>query len=130
LQKEEKQKVEQVLAKYNLTKLTLTFDEMPKVTPQFMVVATGESTAFYVQKEQTFENHEEKERRAFLETIQNCINRLSETERELIVRRYLEEDRFDYQVYMEMMVSERQYYRLKAKALEKLHYLLGVAGCL
>ncbi|WP_176554450.1 ArpU family phage packaging/lysis transcriptional regulator [Bacillus sp. Marseille-P3800] len=130
MQKEEKQKVEQVLAKYNLTKLTLTFDEMPKVTPQFMVVTTGESTAFYVQKEQTFENHEEKERRAFLETIQNCINRLSETERELIVRRYLEEDRFDYQVYMEMMVSERQYYRLKAKALEKLHYLLGVAGCL
>ncbi len=71
---------------------------------------------------------EQTERKAFLDVIQQCINRLSEVERELIVRRYLEEDRFDYQVYMEMMISERQYYRLKTKALAKLHYLMGVAG--
>ncbi|MBG9785257.1 ArpU family transcriptional regulator [Bacillus sp. C1-1] len=127
LQKEEKQKVEQVLAQYNLDKLTLAYDEMPKVTAQYTLLSTGSSKPFFTQQEDEMKQ-EQTERHAFLDVIQQCINRLSEVERELIVRRYLEEDRFDYQVYMEMMISERQYYRLKTKALAKLHYLMGVAG--
>ncbi|MGG4405819.1 ArpU family phage packaging/lysis transcriptional regulator [Geobacillus stearothermophilus] len=44
----------------------------------------------------------------------NWLNRL---ERELIVKRYLTlEEPYDYDVYNEMGMSERQYYRIKARA--------------
>lgn len=57
--------------------------------------------------------------------IDRALSRFSKTQREIIVKRYLEdEDVFDYMVYNEIGMSERTYRRNKANAFYKLAFAL------
>lgn len=59
------------------------------------------------------------------EQVERAVSRLSPTERQIIEKRYLEEDEvYDYNVYNEIGVSESKYYRLKSSALLKLAFAL------
>jgi len=65
--------------------------------------------------------------RAIAESVDQAVEALGSVEREIIRRRYLQRDLvFDFNVYPELHISERQYYRLKAAALLKLAYMLSL----
>ena len=69
----------------------------------------------------------ERERDEYMEWIRRSVNRLSPRERELIVKRYLsDEEMYDYELYNEMGMSGRQYYRTKARTLYKLAVILRI----
>lgn len=57
--------------------------------------------------------------------VEQAVARLAEMERQVIEKRYLEdEEMFDYNVYSELNLSERKYYRVKSSALHKLAFAL------
>lgn len=57
--------------------------------------------------------------------LDKALHRLSKTERELITRRFLEEEEiFDYNVCADMHMSERKFRRVKARAIYKLAFAL------
>ncbi|MGF9965345.1 ArpU family phage packaging/lysis transcriptional regulator [Bacillus rhizoplanae] len=69
------------------------------------------------------EREEKLQRLSF--QIDRALSRFSKNQREIIVKRYLEdEDVFDYMVYNEIGMSERTYRRNKANAFYKLAFAL------
>jgi ArpU family phage transcriptional regulator len=55
------------------------------------------------------------------------VNRLRFKEREIIVKRYLEdEEMYDYELYNKLGMSESKYYRLKARAFYNLAFALKI----
>ncbi|MFP7347441.1 ArpU family phage packaging/lysis transcriptional regulator [Bacillus safensis] len=59
---------------------------------------------------------EEDKKCFFLEKVQRAVNRLPYNERQIIIKRYMQQEPvFDYQVYNEIGMSERSYTRLKGK---------------
>lgn len=60
-----------------------------------------------------------------IERVEKAVSRLSLSEKEIITKRYFDEDEvFDYTVYNELGYSERQYYRIKSRAFYKLAFML------
>lgn len=67
----------------------------------------------------------EERMKEITEKVTRAVNRLGKLERQIIEKRYLEdEDIYDYNVYTELHMSERKYYRLKSKAIYKLAFML------
>ena len=66
----------------------------------------------------------EERMREITERVERAVGRLGKLEREIIQMRYLEDDVYDYNVYSELHLSERKYYRLKSKAIYKLAFML------
>jgi ArpU family phage transcriptional regulator len=67
----------------------------------------------------------EERMKEITEKVQKAVSRLGKLERQIIEMRYLEgEDVYDYNVYSELHMSERKYYRLKSKAIYKLAFML------
>lgn len=57
--------------------------------------------------------------------IMKVVERLNPIENQIIVKRYLESDEvFDYNIYNELHLSERKYYRIKSNAIYKLAFAL------
>ena len=57
--------------------------------------------------------------------IDKALSRFSKTQRDIIVKRYLEDEEvFDYMVYNEIGMSERTYRRNKSNAFYKLAFAL------
>ena len=58
--------------------------------------------------------------------MQRAVNRLSQKERQILVMLYMQnEEMYDYEVYAEMRLSQRSYYRTKAKAFYRLTLLFA-----
>ncbi|RRJ62418.1 hypothetical protein EHV15_05230 [Paenibacillus oralis] len=71
-------------------------------------------------------DNEARLRQAY-ERVQRGLNGLKRVERQIIEMRYLEgEDITDFQVYMELHLSERSYYRRKSGALYKMAFAMGL----
>ncbi|QHM16701.1 hypothetical protein C7M30_00320 [Bacillus subtilis] len=61
----------------------------------------------------------------YLKRIQRAVNRPSQRERQAIVMLYMkQEEMYNYEVYAEMGLSQRSYYRVKVKALYRLAFAL------
>ncbi|MOA56980.1 hypothetical protein D3C78_1810710 [compost metagenome] len=59
------------------------------------------------------------------EQVERAISRLKRLERLIINKRYMEdEDVYDYNVYSEIHMSERTYYRWKSSAIYQLAFAL------
>jgi ArpU family phage transcriptional regulator len=57
--------------------------------------------------------------------VEQAISRLEEQEQGIIRERYLKRDKtFDFLLFYELHLSERTYRRMKARAIEKLAYML------
>ncbi|MED0676735.1 ArpU family phage packaging/lysis transcriptional regulator [Aneurinibacillus thermoaerophilus] len=70
-------------------------------------------------------NVDEEERiRQLTERVEWAVSRLSKKEEEIIRKRYLEDESFDYIVAGEVGLSERTYTRVKARAFYKLAFML------
>ncbi|WP_339063582.1 ArpU family phage packaging/lysis transcriptional regulator [Tepidibacillus marianensis] len=59
------------------------------------------------------------------ERVERAVNRLSKKEKEIVIKRYLEDDEaYDYLICHELGMSERSYRRVKARAMYKLAFML------
>lgn len=123
-----KKVVESTLEKYRLYSLQLSLDKLPSVTAKYTLVPPSPSLPSSSTETAALANVDyERERSKFIEVMLRAVNRLSNEERKLIILRYLEEtEEFDYQVYAKLNISERQYYRLKARAFYKLAFALKI----
>ncbi|MDP4524101.1 ArpU family phage packaging/lysis transcriptional regulator [Bacillus halotolerans] len=121
-----KLKAEKLLDQYRLYLLQVPDDFLPKVTPTYSIVPPSITNEFHSSTEEAALKRLDWEiqRDKFLKRIQRAVNRLSQRERQIIVMLYMQpEEMYDYEVYAEMDLSQRSYYRVKAKAL----YLLAFA---
>lgn len=123
-----KRKVEAILEKYRIYLLQVSLDKLPSITAKYTLVTASTNVVNSSTEKAAIANVDyEIERNRFIEMVIRAVNRLSDEERRLIILRYFGEDeRFDYQVYNEMNMSERHYYRLKAKAFYKLAFAMNV----
>ncbi|MCL6426389.1 ArpU family phage packaging/lysis transcriptional regulator [Bacillus subtilis] len=122
-----KSKAEKLLYQYRLYLLQVPDDFLPKVTPTYSIVPPSVTNELHSSTEETALKRIEWEiqRDKFLKKIQRAVNRLSQRERQIIVMLYMQlEEMYDYEVYAEMGMSQRSYYRVKAKALYRLAFAL------
>lgn len=122
-----KLKAEKLLDQYRLYLLQVPDDFLPKVTPTYSIVPPSITNEFHSSTEEVALKRLdwEMQRDKFLKRIQRAVNRLSQRERQIIVMLYmLPEEMYDYEVYAEMDLSQRSYYRVKAKALYRLAFAL------
>ncbi|MCC2931625.1 ArpU family phage packaging/lysis transcriptional regulator [Bacillus sp. LBG-1-113] len=122
-----KLKVEKLLDQYRLYLLQVPDDSLPKITPTYSIVPPSITNEFYSSTEENAIKRLdwEIERNRFLKRIQKAVNRLSLKERQVIVMLYMQQDEmYDYEVYAEMGLSQRSFYRVKAKALYRLAFAL------
>jgi ArpU family phage transcriptional regulator len=121
--------VESALEKYRFYLLMVPEDKLPKVTATYSLVPPSFSNEFHSSTEQVAIKRIELDiaRDKHIEWVLRGVNRLSKIEREVIYRRYLEDEEvFDYEIYNEMGMSERRYYRLKARTFYKLAFILKI----
>lgn len=124
-----KEAVEAALEKYRFYLLTVPDEKLPKVTATYSLVPPANTNAFHSSTEDAAIDKVdfERERDQYLERIIRGVNRLSKLEREIIYKRYLEdEETYDYEIYNEIGYSERRYYRLKARIFYKLAFILRI----
>lgn len=121
--------VESALEKYRFYLLTVPEDKLPKVTASYSLVPPSFSNEFHSSTEQAVMDRIELDRvrNKHIEWVLRGVNRLSKMEREIIYKRYLEDEEiFDYEIYNEIGMSERRYYRLKARIFYKLAFILKI----
>jgi len=126
---ETKKRVEAALEKYRFYLLTVPEERLPKVTATYSLVPHANTNVFHSSTETAVIDKVdfERERDEYMEWIRRGVNRLSPRERELIVKRYLnDEEMYDYELYNEMGMSESKYYRLKARTFYKLAFILRI----
>jgi len=123
-----RRKVEMILRQYRMYLLQVSLDKLPSITAKYTLVPSGSNLPTSTTEKAAIANVDyEMERNRFIEMVIQGVNRLSDEERRLIILRYMgEEEWFDYQVYCELNLSERHYYRLKANALKKLAIAMQV----
>jgi ArpU family phage transcriptional regulator len=121
--------VESAFEKYRFYLLIVPEDKLPKVTVTYSIVPPSFSNEFYSSTEQAAIKRIEleMERENYIKWLVRGINRLNKLEREIIFKRYLEDEEvFDYEIYNEIGMSERRYYRLKARIFYKLAFILKI----
>ncbi|AYK58362.1 ArpU family transcriptional regulator [Bacillus siamensis] len=124
-----KAKAEQLLDQYRLYLLQVPDDFLPKVTPAYSLVPPSFSNEFHSSTEDAALKRMDwgTKRGQFLKRMQRAVNRLSQKERQILVMLYMQnEEMYDYEVYAEMRLSQRSYYRAKAKAFYRLAFALRV----
>lgn len=122
-----KLKAEKLLDQYRLYLLQVPDDFLPKVTPTYSIVPPSITNEFHSSTEEAALKRLDWEiqRDKFLKRIQRAVNRPSQRERQAIVMLYMkQEEMYNYEVYAEMGLSQRSYYRVKVKALYRLAFAL------
>jgi ArpU family phage transcriptional regulator len=124
-----KKAVEAALEKYRVFLLTQSLDKLPKVTQQYSLVRPSNTNKFHSSTEEmAISNADyERERSEYIKRIVTAVNRLGYWERAILIRRYMTEDGvFDYEIYNDLGMSERKYYRIKSRAFYKLAFALKI----
>lgn len=124
-----KEAVEAALEKYRMYLLSIPEEKVPKVTATYSLQPPAFTNEFHSPTESAVIDKVdlEREREKYIEWIRKAINKLNYKERELIVKRYLEEEEmYDYELYNQMGMSERKFYRLKARVFYKLAFALKI----
>ena len=125
---ETKQAVERVLEKYRMYSLQTNLDNLPSVTANYSLMPSGKGVVNSAVEGAALANVQyEDERNKFLGWIINAVNRLNPRERSIIIMRYLTDgEMYDYEIYAELNMSERQYYRIKSRIFYKLAFALKI----
>ncbi|MGM7682643.1 ArpU family phage packaging/lysis transcriptional regulator [Cytobacillus sp. Hm23] len=124
-----KSRVEETFEQYRIFLLTVPERFTPKVTQSFSFVSSSTTNEFRSSTEDAaLANIDyEIEKQKYLTKVQRAVNRLSYQERAVIIKRYMsEDDMCDYEVYNEVGMSERSYYRLKKRVFYKLALALRI----
>ncbi|MGY3717167.1 ArpU family phage packaging/lysis transcriptional regulator [Sutcliffiella cohnii] len=126
---ETKKKVEEKLEDYRLALMMEPIENHPKVTQTFSFLPPSTNREYKSSTEEMAIKKVDMEiaRQKLLKEVQQATNRLPFRERALIVLRYMQqEEKFDYEVYDELGLSQRSYYRLKARAFYNLAFILRI----
>lgn len=126
---ETKKAVECALEKYMMYVLSQSLDRLPKVTQSFTLVPPSNTNEFHSSTEDAaIANVDyDRERMKYIKWVYSAVNRLSYQEREIIIKRYMDtEEVYDYELYNQLGMSERKYYRVKARAFYKLAFALKI----
>jgi ArpU family phage transcriptional regulator len=124
-----KDEVEKVLDKYRMYLLSIPEEKVPKITANYSLVPPAFSNEFHSPTENAvIEKMDlERAREKHIEWVRKGVNRLKFKEREIIVKRYLEDEEiYDYELYNQLGMSERKYYRIKARAFYSLAFALKI----
>ncbi len=87
----------------------------------------SQTNAFHSSIDSTAQKNvdEERRRREHVRRVTAAVDRLGPLEKKIIKKRYLEDDDVvNYAVWPELNLSERKYYRIKARAFYKLALML------
>lgn len=120
-------KMEKILGKYKMLRLQTPEDFLPKITTTYTITQPSFSNQFHSSTEEAAlkKMDWEIERDQFMKRIQRAINRLTQKERRILVMLYMQdEEMYDYEIYAEMGLSQRNYYRVKNKAYYRLAFAL------
>lgn len=121
--------VEEAMEKYHIYLLQESLDRLPKITASYSIQPPSFGNEFHSSTEDAAVSNVDyvKERTDYMQRIIRAVNRLSYQERSIIIKRYMADDQvFDYEVYNEVGMSERSYYRVKSRAFYKLAFLLKI----
>lgn len=124
-----KKTVESFLGKVRLYKQLGFIRKEANSTPSYEPRLHGKTSNIYKSTEEvaTKNIHNEQKIMEMFNEVNDALNKLDDKEKEIIRRRYLEsDDIFDYEVYNDLNLSERKYYRVKAKAIIKLAIILSI----
>lgn len=124
-----KDEVEKVLEKYRTFLLSIPEEFVPKITANYSLMPPAFSNEFHSPTENAvIEKIDlETKREKYIEWVRKGVNRLNFKEREIIVKRYLSDDEmYDYELYNQLGMSERKYYRVKARAFYNLAFALKI----
>ncbi|UOE96060.1 ArpU family phage packaging/lysis transcriptional regulator [Alkalihalobacillus sp. LMS39] len=127
--KETKEKVEEILEEYRIALLSEPVENYPKITQTFSLLPPSTNNKYNSSTEEVAVKRVDLEiaRKKLIKEVQQATNRLPFRERSIIVLRYMQQDQmFDYEVYNELGLSERSYYRLKARAFYNLAFVLKI----
>jgi len=123
-----KKAVEAALEKYRMLLLTESLDKQPNITSNYTIEPPSTTNKISSSTENTaIENVDfQIERQDYIRKFIHAVNKLNSIERKIIIKRYMEEDTFDYEVYNQLHLSESKYYRIKARAFYKLALALRI----
>lgn len=121
--------VEKALATYRRYTLQVSLNKQPSITASYSLAPASSNLPSSKTENAALANVQyERDRIEYLEWISEGVNRLGETERTIIYMRYLQKyEEYDYQIYNELNMSERSYYRLKAEMFIDLALALNIA---
>jgi ArpU family phage transcriptional regulator len=115
-----KKKAEEAFEQYRILLLGQREEDLPKVTTTYSLVPPSHTNAFHSSTEDIAIKRVDYERQriAYLKKVVMAVNRLSFIERAILIQCYmLKDDMKDYEVYSDLSLSQRDFYRKKGKAL-------------
>lgn len=121
--------VESSLERYQMYLLMDPEDNEPNITSELKLVPVAPSNQFHSSTEDAAlrKIDQEIKKAEYIKKIQKAVNRLSYSERAVMINRYLIEDEvYDYEIYNKLGFSETKYYRIKARAFYKLAFILRI----
>lgn len=120
--------VEQALETYRLHSLQVNLDKLPSITASYSLAPASSNLPSSSTEQAAIANVDYEEQRIkYLNWIARAVDRMTKLEREIIYKRYVNDDEmFDYQVYNELNMSERNYYRVKSRVFYKLAFVLKI----
>lgn len=120
--------VEKALEAYRMYSLQVSLDRLPSITSSYSFVPVSSNLPSSSTEKAAIANVDyEQKRMKYINWITRAVNRLAITEREIIYKRYLEEtEMFDYQIYNDLNMSERNYYYIKSRVIYKLAFALKI----
>lgn len=120
--------VEKALETYRLYALQVSLDRLPNITASYSFTPPSPKLPSSSTEQAAIANIDyEQARIKYINWIASAVNRLTKTERMIIHKRYLQDNEmFDYQIYAEFNMSERNYYRMKARMIYKLAFALKI----
>ncbi|MBN8253594.1 ArpU family transcriptional regulator [Priestia flexa] len=124
-----KEAVEAVFEKYRFYLLTVSDEQLPKLTSSYSLAVSKPTKEFHSSTEDiAIRNVDfERERDEYIEKVRKAVNRLAFKEREIVIKRYLQDEEvFDYEVYNEIGYSESRYYRYKVRIFYKLAFIMRI----
>jgi ArpU family phage transcriptional regulator len=119
--------VESALEKYQYFLLSEPLEMAPKITASYSIMPPAFTNQFHSSTEEMAIRKVDfdDQRRKYIKRVASAVNRLGHMERAVLTQRYMTgEDVYDYEVYNELGMSERKYYRLKSRAFYKLAFAL------
>jgi ArpU family phage transcriptional regulator len=125
-----KKEVEKALYKYRDYLITLPMHLMPKITPSYSITPPSTTNSFYSSTEDVaLERIQyETERNNYINYIHEAVNSLKETERQIIIRKYMQNGElgYDREIMMDMGLGKTRYCEIKGEAILRLAFALKV----
>jgi ArpU family phage transcriptional regulator len=123
---ETRRRVEQELERARIYKTVGFVRRETQQTPSYEPRYHGatNTTSNQIENVAIFNVDSEARLKTAYDRVNAALRGLSRMEKDIINMRYLEEDALDFNVYNELALSERSYYRRKSRALYKLAFAM------